>query len=708
MSWRVSSGLGALALAALALLPGPPPAGAAEPATRADSGSAPGATDDDEPEPLFPSEALGAPTGTLEVPDPKGESPEDAASGLAPLDANDRHALASLADSLPAHGVAPITVPPSDGSDAAWAALARRLVHVFAPRRLRHGERLRQLLATRPLAPALEALVPTHRRYVALMDLLATEREQLLAGQPKLLRTPYRVQVGATAPEVGLLRRRLLLEGYGKTGVRGRLVNYFDAHLKRALWAWQRDHELPVTVWLDDLTRARLNEPVASAADAVLLALARWREIDLRADAPRQILVHINAQRLSAEREGAATLTMPVSVGRADADNQTPMLSTRVLKVTANPSWRVPRRIVEGELQPSVEGEPDRLRERGFTVDIDSRGRWTVTQPPGPDNPLGRLKFSLLGTGGLYLHDTPNPKQFESARRSVSHGCVRLQAASALAGWVLEGDDLREFEQALNGPSTRSFEPSAPVPVHLVYQTLGVDAGGRIVRFPDIYKLDAQDGARVDAARVLAARPPPPRQGPPQPAPPPRAAAPPAPPPSPAAAIQRSPAPPGQAAYGLRFAVEDAAGRTSSLAAHAGHLTAIMFAGETCAPCHAMAPGVTALARELAARGEKLDFIAIDAERIIGDAPRAWDEPLGAPVYRVAEPVLRGASPLGQVEVLPTLWIVGRTGVPLYRYEGAGAEVLAALREDLDRYLAAEAGLRAHGAGGGPSPSSTP
>lgn len=697
MNWRVSSRqtssrpvsacLGALVLATLLPLLSPSLATAAEPLTRASAGSAPRASGGDEAD----------------------ESGEDTLSGLAPLDARDRHALATLADSLPDHGVAPITVPPDGASDAAWAALARRLAFVFAPRRLRHGERLRQLLATRPLGPAIEALVPTHRRYVALTHLWAREREQLVAAQPRLLRTPYRVQVGATAPEVGSLRQRLLLEGYGAADVSGRLINYFDTRLKRALWAWQKDHDLPVTVWLDDLTRARLNEPVSSPATAVLLALARWRDIEFRVDAPRQIIVHINAQQLIAEGSGVATLTMPISVGRSDADNRTPMLSSRVRKVTANPSWRVPRRIVEDELQPSVEGEPDRLRERGYAVDIDARGRWRVTQAPGPDNPLGRVKFSLVGTGGVYLHDTPNAKQFKSARRSVSHGCVRLQAANALAAWVLEGDDLRAFEQALAGASTRSFEPSAPLPVHLVYQTLAVAEDGHLLRFPDIYKLDAEDGARIDAARVLSARPRPPREAPPQSAtaPSPPTAAPAAPQPAPAVAAPPAPAL-GQAAYGLRFAVEDASGLTSSLASHAGRLTAIMFASETCAPCHAMAPGVAALAAELAARGEILDFVAIDAEHVIGDAPRPWDEPLAAPIYRVAAPVLRGASPLGQVEVLPTLWIVGRTGVPLYRYEGAGAEVLAALRDDLARYLAAEAGLATQRSEPFPSPSSTP
>ncbi|MEZ4267274.1 MAG: L,D-transpeptidase family protein [Myxococcota bacterium] len=677
----------ALLLWGLSLL-APTAARALDPAPPTPAAAAPDDADDED------EDGEDAPTAGAEAPEPEEDPASAAPDGPAPLSALDRHTLATIADSLPAHGVAPITVPANDDDDRAWHALARRLALVFAPRRQRHGARLRELLATRPLGPALEALVPRHRRYVALMHVLATERDLLAATPPKVPRTTYRVKVGVTAPEVGLLRERLLLEGYGDPEVTGRLVNYFDGRLKRALWAWQKDHDLPVTVWLDELTRARLNDPFAGGAEAVLLALARWRDIEFRVDSPRQIIVHINAQRLTAERDGAATLTMPVSVGRADADNQTPMLSSRVNKVTAHPSWRVPRRIVEDEMQPSVEGEPDALRARGYTVDINSRGDWKVTQAAGPDNPLGRVKFSLVATGGVYLHDTPNADQFKSARRSVSHGCVRLQSATTLAEWVLEGESRAEFNRAMAAATTRSFRPDPRVDVHLVYQTLSVAPDGRLVRYPDIYKLDPDEIAKLDARRVLAARPRPPRPPPPS-----IAASPAAPVATAPAAPAPAPAPaPARPLYGLRFAALDESERTVSLDSHAGRLTAIMFASETCAPCHDLAPGIVALAAELAKTGETLDFLAIDAEHAIGAPPRVWAEPLPAPVYRVPEPVLRGASPLGTIEVLPTLWIVGRTGVPLYRYEGAGPAVLAAIREDLQRYLAAEAGLRAQGA----------
>ena len=48
--------------------------------------------------------------------------------------------------------------------------------------------------------------------------------------------------------------------------------------------------------------------------------------------------------------------------------------------------------------------------------------------PPGPRNPMGRVKIEFLPT--YYLHGTPEP---ESVGSSASHGCVRMRNEDALA-----------------------------------------------------------------------------------------------------------------------------------------------------------------------------------------------------------------------------------------------------------------------------------
>ncbi len=433
-----------------------------------------------------------------------GGAPERGVPPGAPVGPADRAALAALAASLPRHGVLPLTPPAPDGDDAAWRELGRALLDVFAPRSLRDPGRASLVATTRPLAPAIDAFIPRHRRYLALQRALAQAARRLEGGHPTIRRPPYEVRVGLTAPEVGQLRERLLLEGYSDPGVTGRLRNYFDPRLKRALWRWQRDHGLPVTVVLDHLTRRRLNAPLGDLVAAIALSLERWRALDLRDDAGPVLLVHLNRFELRAEDDGVEALSMKVIIGRATAKDATLSASAPLFEVVVHPEWRVPQRITEESLKPKAEQAPEVLRDMGYAVRVDGAGRWWVRQPPGPDNPLGVLKFRLRGTRGVYLHDTIRAELFAKPDRARSHGCVRLASPRALAQWLLPGR-LDALDEALTSRRTTTFKLDPPQATHLVYQTLTVHDDGRVLRHPDVYQRDPEALARHDGAALRAA-----------------------------------------------------------------------------------------------------------------------------------------------------------------------------------------------------------
>jgi len=423
--------------------------------------------------------------------------------GPAPLDEVDRRALAELGRELPLHGVMSADAPTEGAPDEAWLRYARSLARVFAPESLRPSG-LKALLASRPLAPAIAELVPRHRRYVALQELLALHARRMGLQPAPLPETPYRIRVGVTAPEVGILRDRLRAEGYGDEGVQGRLRDYFDDRLKRALQAWQKDHGLPPTVVIDPLTRRRLNEPITMPIADVALALARFRALDLRRDEGRRIVVHLNDYRLVAERDGMAELAMPVVVGKTSERDQTPAMSTRLEAIIANPTWGVPQRIVDDKLRPEAKDIPELLIDKGFEVTVEASGRWRVRMRPGPDNPLGKLKFQLANANGIYLHDTPVRSAFERDARTLSHGCVRLSDARALARWLVP-DRALDLEEALAySMFTTTFEVGSGLPTHLMYQTVLVE-DGRLVRFPDLYGKDPEALAAIDGAALAAA-----------------------------------------------------------------------------------------------------------------------------------------------------------------------------------------------------------
>ena len=455
----------------------------------------------DDPEPGPDGDDAGAAPPTA---DPV--SPPDAPL---PLEPPDRQALAALCKTLPRHGLPPQKPPARDADDAAWRAYARRLVDAFAPRSLRGSARERLVAAERPLAPAVALLVPRHRRYVALQRALLDAARLAMTPPPVIPKRHYEVRVGVTAPEVALLRERLLLEGFGDPNVVGRLREYFDPRLKHALWAWQKARGLPRTTVLDPLTRKHLAQPLPDRVPQVALALARWRELDLREDRGRHVLVHLNAFALAAEEDGRPGVQMPVIVGRATAADATPGLSAPMTAVVARPDWRVPKRIVEESLRPRSEGVPEVLADEGYDVDVATSGEWKVRLPPGPDNPLGELKFLLRGTDGVYLHDTNRRDLFAKEQRALSHGCVRVAGPRELAAWLLADRPLA-LGAALDGSATVRLDLDPPVPTHLVYQTLSVGEDGGLVSHADLYGRDADALAKLDVSGVAAALAPPP------------------------------------------------------------------------------------------------------------------------------------------------------------------------------------------------------
>ncbi len=109
---------------------------------------------------------------------------------------------------------------------------------------------------------------------------------------------------------------------------------------------------------------------------------------------------------------------------------------------------------------------------------------WPVRQRPGSDNALGRIKFNLPNDDDIYLHDTPKHKLFSRFDRALSHGCVRVENADALALYLLhdKGWTQDQLDQAIAAGDTKTVMVTKPVPVWLLYFT----ALGRCGRDPRI------------------------------------------------------------------------------------------------------------------------------------------------------------------------------------------------------------------------------
>ncbi len=214
---------------------------------------------------------------------------------------------------------------------------------------------------------------------------------------------------------------------------------------------------------------------------------------------------------LDAVEGGKVVLSMRVIAGKPYW--RTPIFSAELTRLVINPYWYIPRSIAVEEVLPRLKRDPDYLRRHDISVfavtDMQSRSvdpvgidwaklssegfDYSLAQAPGPDNPLGRLKFIFPNPYNVYLHDTPNSELFEKKKRAFSHGCIRLEKSAELAAYILRGQGnwpLRHIEQAIQSQINRQVVFVRPLPVYLLYWTAWVDEEGILQFRRDEYDSD--------------------------------------------------------------------------------------------------------------------------------------------------------------------------------------------------------------------------
>ena len=121
--------------------------------------------------------------------------------------------------------------------------------------------------------------------------------------------------------------------------------------------------------------------------------------------------------------------------------------------------------------------------------------QYTFTQPPGPDNVLGKLKFNFPNRHAIYMHDTIQPEVFDETVRMASHGCIRVFQPARLATFLLAEDkgwSDQQVKDMIAKGNNSVISLSHKIPVHLTYFTMTADEKGKTQSFPDVYGLDAK------------------------------------------------------------------------------------------------------------------------------------------------------------------------------------------------------------------------
>lgn len=276
--------------------------------------------------------------------------------------------------------------------------------------------------------------------------------------------------------------------------------------LKSAVMRFQARHGLAVDGRVGAETLAELNVPPAIRAEQIAINLVYWRLLP-RAWPQRYIKINTAAANLELIENGTPAYAMRTIVG--DPGHPTPIMSAIISAITFNPAWTVPLSIAVNEFLPRLRRNADYLRRNNivivgrdsdpFGLELDWRSYtrnyfpFQLRQLPGSSNALGGVKFEMPNKFDIYLHDTPERNLFARPDRALSHGCVRLECANALAERLVDPKVWLETDlaSALKEHRTVAVKLAQPLPVYLLYFTAFVDGNGQINFRRDLYGRDA-------------------------------------------------------------------------------------------------------------------------------------------------------------------------------------------------------------------------
>lgn len=356
---------------------------------------------------------------------------------------------------------------------------------------------------------ALDGLRPPQPEYSRLQEALGHYREMAGRGGWPRLPDGGRLEKGREDPGVPILRELLASAGDWE-GPANTVQTRFDEELAKALRRFQKRHGLKANGRVDEETRQALAVPIQVRITQLEANLERWRWLP-RDRGTRYILVRLSDYALEVVEAGATVMSMKAIVGKPYW--RTPVFSCAMRHVVFNPYWYVPPGIAAEEVLPELQQDPGYLEAKGMQV-VEGQGdqarvvdpagiAWSTIaadqltygfmQSPGPQNPLGRIKFVFPNPYDVYLHDTPERGLFARQVRDFSHGCVRLEKCLDLAVYVLGQDPkwTREsIQEAMDADQTLQVDLPEPIPVYLLYWTAWVAADGKVQLRSDPYDLD--------------------------------------------------------------------------------------------------------------------------------------------------------------------------------------------------------------------------
>src|SRR5277367_3947101 len=318
------------------------------------------------------------------------------------------------------------------------------------------------------------------------------------------------LRLGDRHPSVAPLRVRLAASGDIDPHATGNDI--YDSYVETAVRRFQARHGMTIDGVIHTETLAALNVPAPARLTQLKANVTRLKALGANLG-PRYVLANIPAARIEAIENGVAVSRHTAVVGKPDRPS--PEINSKIVQINFNPYWTVPPSIVQKDLIPKMQDQPDYLTKNHIRI-FDSRQRelqpseinwysedathYSFKQDPGSLNSLGSIRINFPSAFGVYMHDTPLKNLFGDDFRFHSSGCMRVQNVRELVTWLLDetkGWSPDQIDKVIASGDQKSAELTKQVPLHWVYVTAWSGADGVVQFREDIYGKDGLPGAQA-------------------------------------------------------------------------------------------------------------------------------------------------------------------------------------------------------------------
>jgi L,D-transpeptidase YcbB len=322
-----------------------------------------------------------------------------------------------------------------------------------------------------------------------------------------------KLNIGVRSQSVIALRKRLIVTG--DLATKAGLSDEFDSYVEGAVKRFQARHGFTPDGVIGKYTFLALNVPADIRLMQLKTNLERLQASPIGVDGNRYVMVNIPAAQIEVVENGRVAQRHTAVVGKID--RQSPIVDSKITNIVVNPFWNAPSSIVEKDIIPLMQKDPNYLSDNGIriitpdgqeiapeNVDWNSNEavNYLLRQDPGTKSAMSSMKINFPSPDGVYMHDTPKQGLFNNILRFESSGCVRVQNVRDLGTWLLKNTpdwDRNAIETAISTQQNLEVPLLDPVAVHFAYITAWSTAGGVVHFRDDIYQKDGEAELSIDS-----------------------------------------------------------------------------------------------------------------------------------------------------------------------------------------------------------------